>query len=119
MKTRLFTPIVAILCLVGCSGTPSERYRNAAGLYDVTVIGLAIAKPKIQAQTWVDIAKAETTAQQRLQAAHQWLVDNPTLVNVAGAPYPPLDRVNITLDVLSGYLHDVPLIDPTPPATQP
>ncbi len=107
---------VVLVSLGGCSSTPRQQFRVAAVTYDATAIGLAVGKPKIDAATWQKIQDSEALARQRLATARQWLADNAALADVPGSPYPPLDPLNITLDILSGYLANVQLVDPTTPA---
>lgn len=114
--------LMAVLLMAGCGATPRQRFNVATVTYDVTVIGLAVAEKNkpFPPAVWQQITADEAIALNHLADARKWLGDNPTLADVPGAPFPPLDPLNLAVDVLLAQLHNVILVPPSiPPATQP
>jgi hypothetical protein len=99
----------------GTTLTPRQQYQNAAGIYDVVVIGIAVQS---KGSVSPSVLAAEKDAQAQLQTAAAWLSANPSTADTPGAAYPPLAPLTIAVNVLQNYLHNLPLAPIDVPASQ-
>jgi hypothetical protein len=96
--------------------TPRQQYNNAAAIYDLAVVGIAIHSKGSPSDA---VLKREQDAQAKLIAAGQWLKDNPSQADTPGAAFPPLAPLNVAIDLIQIDLHTLPLVPLSAPATQP